>query len=131
MSRNEWFLGLTEGLHSTVDILFMCYITCNWHNTFTVHVPNLITVFSHCLWSHSMQQMLRMPFMWINACMDTSDHELSLPFKGWCSCEWFDLHQKYAGEETLHFQLEWNWAWFLHVNTSKHWFLPWKLFTDV
>jgi hypothetical protein len=82
---------------------------------------------SHCLSSHSFQQMLRMPFMWTNAHMNTSDHGLSLPLKGWRSCEWFDLHQKYVGEGTVHFWLELNWAGFLHVNTptlSLSFFLP-------
>jgi hypothetical protein len=60
--------------------------------------------------------MLRMSFKWINACMDTSDHGLSLPFKVWHSCEWFDNHQKYAGEVTI-FSWQLNWAGVLHVNT--------------
>jgi hypothetical protein len=40
----DWLLNLTETLHSAINNLTMKYIIYNWHKTFTIHVPNLITV---------------------------------------------------------------------------------------
>ena len=44
MLGNEWFLSLIKRLHSKIRTLTMHYFTCNSHDTFTAHVPSLITI---------------------------------------------------------------------------------------
>ena len=59
----------------------MSYFTYNRHNTFTVHVPKLITVFFF-LSSRNSQQLFKMSSTSTNARIDTSDYGLSHPFQG-------------------------------------------------
>jgi hypothetical protein len=87
MSGNEWFLSLIVRLHSTWNISTMQYFTYSWHNTFTLHAPNLMTMSSYFLLSHYSQETHKIYSTWINARMDTSDHLLSYPFKvKWKGC---------------------------------------------
>jgi hypothetical protein len=82
MSGSEWFLSLIQRLHSTINTLTTQYFTYSWH-TFTIHVPNLITVeFVLFIISHCSRQILKMSSTYINARMDTSDYRLSHPVKG-------------------------------------------------
>ena len=95
----------------------MYYVTYNWHDTFTVHVPNLLG--SYCFSRHSSQQMLKMASSW-----GTHAHIRSwtvAPFRRSRSrCECFQEHKKCVGEVCLYFQLELNTLGILSAPTDKN-----------
>jgi hypothetical protein len=84
---HEYFFSLLKILQSTVSnyVIFCCIR----HNTFTIHVPNLITFEFLSFIKLSSQQMLKMSSTWISACMYMSNHAMSHPFKrSRGGCEW-------------------------------------------
>jgi len=95
----------------------MYYVTYNWHDTFTVHVPNLLG--SYCFLRHSSQQMLKMASSWC-----THAHLRSwtvAPFRrSRGPCEWFEEQKKSVGEVCLYFQLELNTLGILSAPTDKN-----------
>jgi hypothetical protein len=120
MFRNEWFLSLIQRLYSKINTLTTQYFTYNRHNTFTVHVPSLITVellvllFIKSQFTTDTQNVLH-----LNHC--THGHVWSLtvaPFqRSWGGCEWFDSHKKCVFEVSVNFQLELDMLGFLAVPT--------------
>jgi hypothetical protein len=41
---NEWLLSLIDVIYSTLNAVTVWCFTYNWRNTFTVHIPTLVTV---------------------------------------------------------------------------------------
>jgi uncharacterized membrane protein YoaT (DUF817 family) len=87
----------------------MWYFTCNWHNIFTVHVPNLITV----------------EFLVCSKSYVTTNAQNVLQLVAKCqrpraSCKWFDRHQERLGEVSLHFEFGLNAVGALSVRTDKN-----------
>jgi hypothetical protein len=109
MPKNYCFFSLFEGLYSKTATLFMYYFTCNLHNIFTVHVPNLKTVeFLVYSKSHVATNAQNVLLLVTN---------FQRPRAG---CKWFDRYQKCLGEVSLHFEFGLNAVGTLSVPTDKN-----------
>ena len=106
-SGNEWFLAGIERLHSIMNTVTMQYLTYNWHNRFTIHIPNLITVkllFISSQLTTNAQNVLHHN----QARTDKSHRGLWHPFRGPRVVVNHLTGIKCAGEVSLHFQMELN-----------------------
>lgn len=101
----EWFLSLIERLPSTINPITMQYFTDDWHNTFIIHVFNLITFGYYCLSSHDSQ--------WSKYSLDTSDRGLSHHFKGFV-----EVTNSWTGTANLFVTclFIFNWSW-MHLGS--------------
>ena len=81
MSENEKFFCLIKREYSTISTVTRQLFIYSWHNTFTKHFRNLISIefllFFKSKFTTNAENIVRL----INAGQWTSDHGLSHPFK--------------------------------------------------
>jgi hypothetical protein len=116
MFCSEWVFEF-DRLHTTINTLSMYYVTYNWHDTFKVHIPNLLG--SSCFSRHSSRQMLKMAS---SLCTHAHIHSRTVaPFRKFQGlCEWFEGHKKCVGEVCLYYQLDLNTLGILRAPTNKN-----------
>jgi hypothetical protein len=106
MSKNKWLFSLTGKLHSTINTWSMQYFTYYWQNTFTIHIPNLITA-AFLLFVRSQFTINAQNVQYLNQCMQGHIWSRTVTHfqMSWDCWKWFDRHKKCVGEVFLHFQL--------------------------